>query len=654
MHDLALINDLAVIWLAAWLASSLCLYLKQPVIAGYVLVGIGIGPHGLGLIKGSEQIDMLADFGVAMLLFALGIDLSLKQVAGSAKKIIAAGTTQIAATLLLGGALAWCFGLVGNAAEGFLFGSVCALSSSVVISRMLLDRGELESIHGKILLPLSLVQDLSLVAIIPFLSVLPNGHQLNTPHTFLALGVSALKAILFTLIVITGATRVLPLALAKVARNNSKESFLLCILVLCLGISLISEKLGLSLALGAFLAGLMISESTYAHQALHDVSPLRDIFSTIFFVTIGMLLDPQFLLSNWLQVTVFVTLLIAGKATIGALAARLATTNLRSAILVGVGLSQVGEFSFVLLNLGRKYTLVNEAIYNLFFAGAIVSMVASPMLLALAARTLSKPASGPAPAENNGLSGHVIVCGYGRTAKNLGLILESYQIPFIVVELNGNIIEDLAFKGIRHVYGDAVSPLILQKAGINNAAAMVITMPDFLSVKAVTDYARHCNANLKIFARAHHQGDIAILRAAGINAVVQPEFEASFELTRLVLHSLERDREEINRALDQIKTLRYGLFQPQLRDWQAGQDYDDKIGMWFSAPGSIVGQTIASLGVREKTGTTITSIQRDGKTIAFPEPSLTFEPGDELYAIGFSEQIAKFQHLLEGPAGLPV
>lgn len=563
MNEFALIADLAIIWCAALIAGYICIAAKQPVMAGYMLAGIAIGPHGLKLINQVEQIKVISEFGVAMLLFALGVDLSLRQIISSAKKILLAGSTQMVVTIAASWWLASTIGLAPSVAAGFLFGCVCAISSSVIISKVLSERGETDSIHGQILIPLALVQDLSLVLIIPFLPVLQETANANYSDFLMSAG----KAVLFLLLIIVGATKVVPHVVSFSAKSNSRELFLLTLIVLCLSVALLSQSLGLSIALGAFLAGIMLSESPYIHQALTDVLPLRDLFATVFFVSIGMLLDPQFIGNHILEVFVFVLALIVGKSLIGTLSAFFATKNLRSAILVGVGLAQIGEFSFVLLSLGYDSKLISSAMYNLFFAGAVVTLIASPALMTLMPKVMKKfghlahlRSDDSTENVDADIVDHVVVCGFGRIGRNVGFVLEAHHIPFVVIELNAGIMDDLAERNIKHIYGDAVSPLVLEKAHIEHASCLVVTTPDPISTLSIINYAKKCNADIKIVARAHRTEDINAFRAAGATAVVQPEFEASIEITRLALQSLTRPLPEIQVALDRIKKQRYKLF----------------------------------------------------------------------------------------------
>ena len=663
--EIALIRDLTLVWATALVAGQICSRLKQPVIAGYMLGGIVLGPHGLKLISQPEQIKMLAEFGVAMLLFTLGLDLSLKHIMSSAKQIFAAGLTQMVLTICAGWFIASMFKLAPNVGTGFLFGCVCALSSSVVISKVLMDRSESDSIHGQILIPMSLVQDLCLVLIIPCLPILAQTTS-SSNENMTTLAFAIFKAGIFTLLIFVGSTKVVPHFLLHFARSNTRELFPLTILVVCLSVALLSQSLGLSLALGAFLGGIMLSQSTYAHQALHDVIPLRDIFSTVFFVSVGMLLDGKFFLENWLSVIIFVLLLILGKAVIGTISALFVTRNMRSAILVGVGLAQIGEFSFILLTLGYGSGLITDSMYNLFFAGALVTMVATPSLMEIIPKLITRgmhEVSKDAPKLDEGLlsklQNHVIVCGFGRIGKNLGNVLEAHSIPFVVIELNSHVLENLALRGIPHIYGDAFSRNVLEKANVRKAACLVMTVPDPVSAAGITAIAREANPGVKIICRVHRINDIPILRAAGVNAVVQPEFEASIEITRLALSSINRPQAEIYRALEGIKHQRYSLFQSdQLNNEELTLHHhydDDQEGIWFKVQSDTVsGKNLRELDIRKQTGATLTALKRNLKTIAYPDPDIAIDSGDEIYIVGNTEQLKKFEKVYSIPRFSPL
>jgi|AGTN01.2.fsa_nt_gi Kef-type K+ transport system, predicted NAD-binding component len=658
MHELALLRDLAVIWVSALIAGYICVWLKQPIIAGYIVAGIVIGPGALKLIGEHEQVSTLAEFGVALLLFVLGVELSLKQIFSSSSKVVITGIFQIAATVLGVWGLAYVTGLSTNLAEGFLFGCICALSSSVVITKILTDRGELDSVHGQLLIPVLLIQDLSIV---PLIALMPT---LNGPG-----GAEALSAILPALakagimisFIFWASTQMVPLLLSKVVHSNYRELFLLTIISLCMTIALASSAMGLSLALGAFLAGIMISESTYGHQALTELLPLKDLFSVVFFVSVGLLLNPSFIAEHLFEVGIFVVVLIIGKAVIGTIAARISTPSQRASILVGVGLAQIGEFSFVVATLGNQTGIVSKQVYNLFFAGAVVSLVAAPFLMGLAPAAMRKLAFSSGKSadrrlkerneeeeEASHLSGHLILCGYGRVGRNLGAVLHSFGLKFVVIELNAAIFGELEEKDVPVIYGDSSSRTVLLKAGLRTASSLIITIYDPLATMTLIDTARAINPGIQIVARAHRFEDISVFRAAGANAVVQPEFEASIEITRLALLSLNQADPDIKTALNSLRTKRYMLFQPDIQepslDQLLGFVHEDYLGAWFKITSdALVGKSIRDLDIRGKTGATVLAIRRGDRLVAHPSPTEEMQFNDELYVVGEAHSLAEFQ-----------
>lgn len=666
MAELSIIRDLAVIWAAALVVGYICVRLKQPIIAGYIIAGIVIGPHCLKLISHSEQVSVLAEFGVALLLFALGVEVSLRQIFSSAFKITAAGLCQIIGTALLGWLLASVTGLSDNAGGGFLFGFICALSSSVVVSKVLMERGELDSAHGQIIIPILVIQDLSLV---PVISLLPVFKSSGGGDAMVMVAIALGKAALFIAFIIWSATKLVPFILSKVAHSNYRELFLLTIISLCLLIAIGGHALGLSLALGAFLAGIMISESTYGHQALSDLLPLRDLFSTVFFVSVGMLLNPAFIMEHWAQVALFVIVLILGKALIGALSAMIAMPMPRRAALVGVGLAQIGEFSFVLALSGYTAGILSDSLYNLFFSGAVVSLIAAPFLMK-SVPTLMRRMTGPGVVEDRrgesrsneaaaGLRGHVVLCGYGRIGRNLGVVLHGYQIPVVVIELNAAITGELEELGFPFVYGDAMSRIVLLRSNIRDADVLVVTIPDPVAAMSIIDIARHYNPEIKIIARAHRTEDIDVFRATGANAVVQPEFEASIEITRLTLISLNKADPEIQTALTSIREKRYTLFQPDIAEPNlsrlVGLPHDEFMGAWFKVEGSeVVSKSLKDLDIRRATGVTIAAVRREDNVMPYPGPDAVLAEGDEVYVVGNPHEVSHFEEVYKLPRFCPL
>lgn len=656
MSELSLIGDLALIWIVAAVAGYICTRLKIPLIAGYTGVGIIIGPHCLRWISEPGDVHVLAEMGVALLLFALGVEVSLRQILRCSIKVVGTAILQIAFTVMAAWGLARLFGFAMTPAAGILFGWICALSSTVVVTKTLMDRGEIDAIHGRMLLPVLIVQDLSLVPVIALLPVFSGAGGANVSHVVL---LALAKAVLLIGGVLIGAYTVVPALLKPIVKSQHRELFLLTILGLCLGVAITSERAGLSLALGAFLAGIMVSESPYGSQALVDVMPLRDLFAVVFFVSIGMLLNPAFLATHVFEVLVFVGFLLIIKTLIGTASAFLSTSNWWSALLFGVGLAQIGEFSFVLAMLGYQAKFLEDSLYNLFFAGAVITLVVSPILMNFVPGLLGRFASAKSRAgagimgdgaDGHGLSlsGHVIICGFGRTGRNLGLVLSGVNIPYAVVELNASILEELDSENIPHVFGDSVSHLVLQRAGLARARVLIITVPDPLAALTISNMAREMNSDVKIIVRAHRTEDINVLRAAGANAVVQPEFEASIEISRLTLMSLNMGDPIIQRALQDVRTQRYRLFQPDVAEASLAQligfAHDEFIGTWFVVTRSpIVGQSLQQLDIRRLTGVTISAVRRGNNLVVHPEATFTLAAGDELYVVGTQDQLVEFE-----------
>lgn len=655
MGELALIRDITMIWLAALIAGYVCVRTKQAPMAGYIVAGIAIGPYGLKLISHPEQVSVLAELGVALLLFALGLEVSLKQVLSAKGKVLAVGVIQLIGTAVVAGSAAYLSKMALSPTTSFLFGFICALSSTAVVMKVLLDRGELDAVHGRILLPVLLIQDLSLIPIVSFIPVLQTG-----PQSVAIVIVALIKAALLIPMVFIVATKLIPPLLAWIARSNSRELFLLTSICLCMTIALSSHELGLSVALGAFLAGIVVSESAYGHQALAELLPVRDLFAIIFFVSVGMLLDPSFVAAHWIEVMLFVVVLIVGKAGVGTISALAATPSIWSAILVGVGLAQIGEFSFVLATLGLQAGIIASELYNLFLAGAVITLTTTPMLMSAVPRLVRRLVTHSAKRERrereraeseSAPANHVILCGYGRIGRNVGMVLNSHNIPFMVIELNAAIIEDLQERNILHIYGDAYNRVVLLRAGLRRAAALVVTIPDPIAAVTIIGIARHHNPDIRIVARAHRTEDIEIFRAAGANAVVQPEFEASVEITKLVLLSLNISAPEIQRALSAIRSHGYSLFRPDIGEpvltRLVGHLQEDYLGTWFKVSDSrLSDQTIKALDIRNRTGATVLAIKRGPDVLPHPEPDTVLELGDELYVIGTSEQLSTFENTL--------
>jgi len=653
LSELQLILDLSLVWLAAAILGFAAVALKQPAMAGYMLAGLVIGPHGVKLISNSEHISVLAELGVALLLFALGLEVSFKQLLFRTNRVVAAGIFQIIVTTLGFGLAVVHFGLAPDLKSGVVFGFIVALSSTVVATKMLSERGETDSIHGRILIPLLIVQDLSLI---PAMSLIPALKDAGA-DTGMALLIALGKALILVAVVIIMSTKILPPLLAKVASTNSRELFLLFMICLCLGVAIASHELGLSIALGAFLAGIMISESPYAHQALSDLIPLRDLFATVFFVSVGMLLDPAYIYLHWNEVIIFVGILILGKTLIATLASLLATNSVTSATLAGLCLAQVGEFSFVLATVGNKAGLITGSLYNLFFAAAVISMIASPSIISWLSpiiRRIRQPETLNAKQSQQSthlpLTNHTVVCGFGRVGKNVALAIREAGVAVAVVELDGAAIEDLKQRYIPFVYGDAGSRLVLSECNIIAATTLVVTLPDPLAAMNIIKMAREVNPNLRILARAHRPADRAAFKQAGAAQIVQPEFEASLELTKQALLGQSAEQGQLAKALSFIRNSRTEDsddfdYHPPIGEI-IGFANEDFVGAWFKLKNSLAGKTIKELDLRNQIGVTVLAIRREEQVVSHPPAEFSLQGEDSIFVVGHSEQLSHCMNAL--------
>lgn len=645
MHKLALLSDLAIVWLSALLGGGIFASLRLPVIAGYILIGILIGPSCLKLISQPEQIDVLAEFGVALLLFSLGVELSFRQIFQSGKSVIFAGLTQICLVVAMGAGLAYLAGISSSLSSALLIGFVCALSSTAVVMKGLIDRGETETPLGRILIPILLVQDL---ALIPVMAILPS-LQSESSAILLSIAMSIGKAALVVAMVFLGARYGVPKLLSWVAILNSKELFILAVLSICLTVSLLAGSLGLSLALGGFLAGLMVSERPYGLQVLTDVSPLKNLFSTLFFVSVGLLLNPDFIVKNWALVCMFCLVLVLVKTIAGAIASLLVTRNKITAARVGIATAQLGEFSFVLTTVGYSLGLIDTTFYQLFIAGAVVTLTVSPVLaevvekIAAKHQISGKDVKDEAEHEEREIQrDHLILKGFGRTGRHLALILKDRNVPFVVIEVDGQKIVELQALGIPFVYGDALSMHVLEAADIENARCFIITGPDMFTNRALVKIARELNPKIKIIARAPRIDDVDVLLECGANAAVQPEFEASIEITKLALVSMSTPYQKILESVGALRSNGYTIFKPDLEmDPFIDFSHDDYYGLWYLYRDTE--GTLDALDIRKNTGVTILAVKSEGELVPHPDGATELKSGDLLYVSGTEYQIFKFE-----------
>ena len=560
MAEFAPIVSIAIVLVAALIGGMIAHRLRQPIILGYLLVGIVVGPHGFGLVGDLEVIELLATIGVALLMFTLGLEISFSQLRQVGKVGIGGGIAQILATFVLGlvaGKLLFHWSL----SEAAFFGLLISLSSTVVCLKILMERGELDSVHGRIMIAILIVQDLSVVLMMVAVPVF--GAPLEGLLSTFAIAVG--KTVLFLAVAVALGIWVLPWLLGTVAGVRSRELFLLTVVILCLGAAFSTYIFGLSVAFGAFIVGLMLRESRFARQALAEVTPLRDVFATLFFVSLGMLLSPQFVVQNWSAVILMVVVIIAVKFAVCFGIARLFRYSGRTALLVGAGLFQIGEFSFVLARAGIDAGIMSGQLYSLVIASTIITMLLTPLLMGFASlypkvgrgrarRELAavdvSPSSEVEPPEP---SSQVVICGYGRVGRNVAEALHDLGIPYSVIEIDPELVFGLRCQSQACIYGDASNAHVLSSVGVAKAQVLIVAIPDPLAAVATVKNALRINPKLEIVARVHRNRESQLLRSLGVSELINPEYEASFEFIRRTLAGVGWSGAKIRQTVSRLR-----------------------------------------------------------------------------------------------------
>jgi CPA2 family monovalent cation:H+ antiporter-2 len=651
---LGIAADIAIILVAALIGGFIAQRLGQPLLLGYIVAGVLVGPNTGGVtISDIHDIELLAEIGVALLLFALGLEFNLKKLARV--RWVAFIGTPIQIGLSIGLGLALGLSLGWSLYSALWLGALIALSSTMVILKTLMAQGALGTLASRVMIGMLIVQDLAVVPLMIVLPVLGNLAE-GLPQ----LGLAVVRAGLFLAAMVLVGTRVIPFLLKRVAEWNSRELFLIAIMALGLGIGYATYLAGLSFAFGAFVAGMVLSESDYSHQALSDIIPLRDVFGMLFFVSVGMLLDPAFLLANMLSILLLVAAIGLGKALIFGGVVRAFGYRDDVPLAVGLGLFQVGEFAFVLARVGVAEGALSSDQYNMILAVALSTMLMTPFVTKAAEplyrrfREWRGQSAGPVfLLPDQGLSDHVIIAGYGRVGRYIAELLERLQIPSLIIDRDQRRMEQLKNSGLPVIFGDASSPIVLEAAGISHARLMLVAVSAAIDVETIVRQARQLNPELRIIARATQLGQLEVLRTLGIHEVVQPEFEAGLEMVRQTLLLLDFPPSEIEHLSDGVRNEHYrpieslqenALLLDQLRRARL------ELTIIWAAVGEgspLIGRRIADSGIREQIGASVVAIVRGPQLIANPPPDALIKAGDQLGVLGAGVHRRALQALLE-------
>ena len=652
------LKDIEILFGLALVTVVLFRRLRFPSIIGFLVTGILAGPYALAFIKDTHKVEQMAEIGVVLLLFTIGIELSLKELMRIKHLVLWGGGLQVLVTILAVTAAGAAFGY--PVAQAAFFGFLVALSSTAILMKLLIDSGQADSPHGKMAMGILIFQDLCIVPMMlatPLLAGRGEGIQ--------GILILTAKAVAVVLAAHYGARFLVPWIFKQVVRVRSRELFILTIIFIGLGTAWLTALAGLSLALGAFIAGLAISESEYSHQALSDIIPFREAFMSLFFISVGMLLDPAVVVKHPLLIFSLVVTILAVKTLITTGAAMALGVPMRIAIIAALSLAQIGEFSFVLSQAGVEFGLLTPEIYQIFLAASIATMGLTPLCLKYASpvadyfvRILPHDwTKGKGVLSRHEkpvlMNDHVIIVGYGVNGKNLARVLNKLKIQHVVIDTNPFTVKKEAKTGQHILFGDASKPEVLEQAQITGAREMVIAISDAAASRTIASLARQINPSIHIIVRTRYLLEVEPLYKLGVNEVVPEEFETSVEILSRVLRNYLVPQDDIERCVADIRSDGYEMLRTMSRRHShavgiSGYLSGAEIATFRIQKGSMLEGTGLRDGVlKNGSGATILTIKRGEELFPNPDPVWELRGDDIVLLLGTSEQLAAAGKLFE-------
>lgn len=634
--------------------------LKIPSVAGFLIAGIILGPYSFEFIKDVHEIELLAEIGVILLMFTIGLEFSLKNFLMLRSQVLGGGFLQVSLTVGIIATLSYLFfqqGINNALFNGFLV----SLSSTAIVMKMLFDSAEMNTPHGRMSVGILIFQDL---CVVPFMLLVP--ILAGKGGGIVDIAITMLKAAIVIASVLFASRWGVPHMLHQVVSTRSRELFIITIMLLCLGTALLTSKLGLSLALGAFLAGIVISESEYASQAISDILPFKESFTGLFFISVGMLLNMNFFRENFLTVVSIVITIFALKSFTGMLSAYFSRQPLRVSIQTGFYLSQIGEFSFVLAVAGKAMGLLSEYSYQMFLSASVVTMILTPFIIktspSISAWLVSKPPlrrleqikrkkeKETYPVKK---SDHVIIIGFGINGSNLAKVVKEAGIPYAVLELNADTVRKMKEKGEPIYYGDGTSNEILHKIGIHGAKVLVVAISDAAATRRIVQIARHENRSLYIIVRTRYLAEVDDLKKLGANEVIPEEFETSIVIFSRVLHHYNLPKNVITDYIDNIRNDSYRILRTiklpkkylaERSEFLEGIDTETYL---IKDTSRADGRSLKEINLRVETGVTIIAVKRAEKIYHNPSADFILKARDIILIIGKRENINRALEYLE-------
>ena len=648
--ELDLLKDIVIIFALSTVVNFLFTKIKVPTIIGYLLTGVIAGPYLLSLVSSPHQIELMAEIGVVLLMFTIGLEFSINHllkirkivfVGGFMQLILTAGVTMLIASLYN---LSW--------SASLFIGFLTALSSTAVVLKLMQERSEITSNYGRTVLGILIFQDIILIPLLLFTPMLGGEMTDHGNQLVLLLG----KTIVLITLVYVGNRWLMPKLLQMVAHTKNQELFMMSIFVICLSVALLTSEMGISLAFGAFLAGLMISESEYSHNAFGHLIPFKDTFTSFFFVSIGMLLDLGFVVDHlWLVISTVLLVLVVKMIIAGGTAFVLGHT-FRGTIMVGFALCQVGEFSFILAQSGLQYQLIPQYYYQLFLAVAVISMSITPLLIMISRPVATELLKLPLPRilveglfplpqiEIPKYKNHVVFIGKDSRSLNLSVMAKHIGLPYISIVFDPGTVKKLQGKGQTVIYGDSTNEPILEKAHMQNAEIVVISVGNIIVSMSIVERVRQMNPHVFIIVRTKHVFDIEELYKLGADQVIPEEFETAIDLFERVLKKRLVPQREINLTIAKIRDDHYGIFREKTD--HSNQVFKELPNLEITAlrvreDSFVVGKTISEIRFRKVFGVTLVAVLRKDQLIEHPDVHTQLEKHDIVYILGRPEQIAQ-------------
>jgi CPA2 family monovalent cation:H+ antiporter-2 len=660
--EIQLLNDIVIIFGLSVAILLLCHRLRIPALVGFLVTGALVGPYGMGLIRSPHEVEILAEVGVVLLLFTIGIEFSFKRLLEIRKAVLLGGSLQVVLTTAGVYAGAMALGLPVN--EAIFFGFLFSLSSTAIVLRLLQKKGEIDSPHGRTSLGILVFQDLIIVPMM-LLTPLLAGEAGNLDDFLLTF---TLKAAGVILVVFAGAKWFVPWLLMQSMRTRSRELFLLTIVTLCLAVAWLTSSAGLSIALGAFIAGLVISESEYSHYALGNILPFRDVFTSFFFVSIGMLFDTALFIRQPVEIVLLAGAILTLKTATAAIVALVLRYPVRTSVITGLALCQVGEFSFILSKVGIDHGLL-EGRYHLFLAVSVLTMAATPFIMGVAPRIAELASRIPfadrigresmegEPAVKPDLERHLVIIGLGVNGSNVALTARVTGIPYVCIEMSPDLARAAKERGEPVFHGDASQENVLDHVRIEAARVVVVAINDPAAARQITSIVHNLNPGAFLIVRTRYVQEVKELRGLGASEVIPEEFETSVEIFSRVLSRYLVPQDEIEKLIAQVRTDGYSMFRnlsseaTPLMDLKQHFPDADLITVRLGESAPLAGRSLAESQLRKQHGVTVMAIRRGQSTITNPEANTVMQSDDTLYLVGAPDLLKKVRPLLNANEG---